>query len=682
MPNTNQNSIITKFAGIRPRYIVIISLVLIVVLFASGVIELRQAKKEIHFLMEEEATTLWASITKSATNAIYSFDEIELLVEERLFTVARMVARLDQNTKLTSTTLQQIVDANNVYRINLFDRHGKRILSNVPLGDDSLHQNDPHTAALRDILNGDARETALGFVNSRHPGEQRFAVAVARTSGGAIIVNIDAHSMLDFRRSIGVGRLMQDIGDYKNIAYLVLQDSSGILLASSDVARISSFSSDRFLMDAFKQQRQTSRFTSFKNKNVFEFVGPFVIDNESLGLLRIGLVTNHLNDAQDRIKRRLIIMSVVTGFLMLIVINFLTVNQNYRLINDAYRRIRTYSSNILQRMTDAVVAIGADTTLTMINTAALELFKSLSLQLQTPSPTQLRTLLPHLFETLETGQPITNIEHTITLDGKQHVLEISTSVIINSDGRVETAFAVIKDFTERRRLEESLQRQDKLVAMGQLASGVAHEIRNPLNSIGMISQRLNKEFEPTSDQEEYLQLTNSMVKEVRRINDIIQQFLKFAKPPKLNITPIDLSEIVREVAFLVTSQADQQHIKLHAELSRLPDLLFDVNQMKQALLNLLQNSMDAIGENGDIWLRTEMTSSDVKLHIKDNGAGIDELTLSKIFNLYFTTKSTGTGLGLSMVHQIISQHQGHIDVTSEPGVGTEFIITFPGDYHG
>jgi two-component system, NtrC family, sensor histidine kinase HydH len=678
MQTYTPTSFLHRFSGLRPRFVVIVSLVLIVALFITGMLELRQAKQEIHFLMEEEATTLWASITKSATNAIFAFDEIEQLVTDRLLTVARLVARLDQESRLTTASLAEIADANKVYRINIYSANRQRICSNVSVTSDSMHQEIPHHTAFTEIMNGTINEAILGLIDSRHPDEQRFAVAVKRPGGGAIVVNINARALLDFRKSIGVGRLLQDIGDFKNIAYIVLQDSSGILLASNGVIRMGNLSNDRFLESAFREQRQDSRYTKYDDINVFEFVGPFIVDDDNLGLLRIGLTTTHLVEANARIKRRLFIMLVVMGFLMLVVINFLTVNQNYQVINDAYRRIRSYSTDILQRMTDAVIAVDTHGMVTMLNSAAQQLFHSLQLQPQLSAPAQLHDLLPHLFQTLTDGKPIFHAEHVMVLNDRRHILEISTSVISDTNGNVESAFAVINDLSERRRLEESLQRNDKLVAMGQLASGVAHEIRNPLNSIGMISQRLNKEFSPTTESDEYNQLTTSMVKEVRRINDIILQFLKFAKPPKLQTTTLDLSEIVREVMFLMKSQADQQHIRLHDELMQLPPYPFDINLMKQALLNLMQNSLDAIDENGDIWLRTRHSANGLTLHVDDNGKGIDAATLPKIFNLYFTTKPTGTGLGLSMVHQIISQHKGRIDVTSAPGNGTQFTISFPG----
>jgi len=258
------------------------------------------------------------------------------------------------------------------------------------------------------------------------------------------------------------------------------------------------------------------------------------------------------------------------------------------------------------------------------------------------------------------------------------ITSISTSILYNDKGEIDSAFAVIKDLTEKRNLEETLQRKEKLTAMGQLASGVAHEIRNPLNAIGVISQRLNLEFKVKSDEEEYYELTNLMVQEVRRINQIIEQFLKFARPPKLVLMPTNLLELLESTISFIRSEAEANNVKILSDFQSVPALLLDQNQIKQALQNILRNSLEAIEGPGTIEVRTAMiNSSEVAIEIIDSGEGMNKETLSKIFNLYYTTKPKGTGLGLSLVHQIISQHNGRIEVGSEPGKGTRFVIYLP-----
>jgi len=663
---------------LQPRFILIISLVLLLVLFLSAFFELYQTKREIYQLLEEEAGTLMSAITRSGANAIYSFHQIEELIEEKLFTVARLVDHLDQEGKLSSQLLATIAAENDIYRINVFDRHGTKIKSSYP----AHRESNPYSVAtddhLQPIFNGQVSELVIGFRESRHEGEKRFAVAIKRVLGGAIVVNIDAKAILDFQKSIGVGRLMQDISDYENIAYLTLQDEEGLIIAAG-VTRINSIESDQFLQDALEKQVTISRIIRMNDTKVIEFVRPFVLYEETIGLFRIGINADRLDEANTRMRRRLIIMSIVMGLFILIAVNFLTVNQNYRIIHDAYRRIQAYSANILEHMADAVVAIARDRRIIMFNTAAAKLFRQrLEDVINKPCADNLAVTVSPLFQALEQGKTVSDEEKIILMGEKKIITLVSTSVLRDAAGAIESAFVVIKDVTEKIVLEETIKRKEKLTAMGQLASGVAHEVRNPLNAIGMISQRLHKEFEPKQDVAEYRELTKTVVSEVKRINEIIQQFLKFARPPGLDLRTTDVRQLLEDTALLVTAQADEKRIRITKDLQEIPHIALDQNQVKQALLNLLQNAIDAIENGGEIVLRTSVAADEsIRIDIIDNGIGMDEDTKSKIFNLYFTTKARGTGLGLSLVHQIVSQHNGRIEVESAPGKGTKFMLFFP-----
>jgi len=664
---------------IQPRYVIIISLLLIITLFLSALYELTNTKREIHHIMEEEAATLMEAVSISGANAIQSFHEIEKLVEEKLFSAAHLVDRLDRKNMLSQQELIAIAIENRIYRINIFNSRGEKVLAGSQAGHDSLSGHRPQLNYIRPILEGHVDEIVIGLKESQHPGEKRFAVAIKRSKGGVIVVNVDAKSMLDFRKSIGVGRLIQDIAEYEGIDYIVLQDREGLIIASKGLGRINSVNGDSFLLEALAQDTMSSRMFQIADHKIFEFVRPFILYDEPVGLLRIGLKTNHLKQAEVRIKRRLIIMSFVMGLFILIVLNFLTMNQNYRLINEAYRRIQTYSSNILEHMADAVIAIDRDKRITLFNYAATQLFKLPTEQVMNKTcRKEIKAGIPPLQQALEEGVTVKDLEKPIKLDNHQLITSISTSVLKNANGEIDSAFAVIKDLTEKRSLEENLQRKEKLSAMGQLASGLAHEIRNPLNAIGMITQRFNKEFEPTQDAEEYHQLTKTVVSEVRRINEIIQQFLKFARPPKLNLSRTNIIKLIESIILLVNAQAQQKGVEISKTLNTIPQLLIDQNQVKQALLNLMQNSIEAIEGEGQIQVRTDVSdNNEVIIEIADSGIGMDKATISKIFNLYFTTKPSGTGLGLSMVHQIISQHNGRIEVESEVGKGAKFLIYLP-----
>ena len=226
-----------------------------------------------------------------------------------------------------------------------------------------------------------------------------------------------------------------------------------------------------------------------------------------------------------------------------------------------------------------------------------------------------------------------------------------------------------------KKLEEAARRQEKLTAMGELASGVAHEIRNPLNTIGMIVQRLKREF-PVNDGE-YDSLLKIVRDEVSRMNKIIEQFLRFARPPSLQLEPTNMAEFLNEVILQIKSQVEDKGIQLEELIESLPEINIDKAQMKQALLNLILNAIEATSQGGKISIRAYSDAQEVRIEIADTGVGIPEENLAKIFDLYFTTKDTGTGMGLALVNRIIVEHGGRIEVSSQEGEGTKFILSLP-----
>jgi PAS domain S-box-containing protein len=268
-------------------------------------------------------------------------------------------------------------------------------------------------------------------------------------------------------------------------------------------------------------------------------------------------------------------------------------------------------------------------------------------------------------------------EHTIeTKAGKKIIIGGSTSIIRNTDESINTVVAVVRDLTAQRNTEEIHKRQEKLSAMGELAAGVAHEIKNPLNSIGITVQRFGKEFIPVNDKEEFLELVKTMKQEVNRVSEIINQFLKFARPAKVFKQAVNMQEFIYDVYKPFESLAIEKRIKFTYHCEEF-EAGIDSIQMKQALDNLLHNAFDAVDKEDEVKIESYSVDNYLIIKISDTGKGISEEQMSKIFNLYFTTKPHGTGLGLSIVNQIVAEHNGTIKVNSKINSGTTFTIEIP-----
>ncbi len=226
-------------------------------------------------------------------------------------------------------------------------------------------------------------------------------------------------------------------------------------------------------------------------------------------------------------------------------------------------------------------------------------------------------------------------------------------------------------------LEAEQARRERSFALGELASGVAHEIRNPLNAIGVVAQRLGREFTPTEGQDEYRQLTTVVRGEVSRINRIIEQFLLYARPAAPRPDNVDLAALVRDIAALVRGRFDVKGVALEVVAPERLDAVVDPDLVRQALHNLLDNALGACPQGAVTTIELRVDRGRALLTVRDTGPGIGAADLPRIFNLYHTTKPEGTGVGLAIVDQIAAQHGGRALVASEPGHGAAFTLELP-----
>jgi signal transduction histidine kinase len=232
-------------------------------------------------------------------------------------------------------------------------------------------------------------------------------------------------------------------------------------------------------------------------------------------------------------------------------------------------------------------------------------------------------------------------------------------------------------------MERRLEKAERLSSLGQLAAGVAHEIRNPLNAISMASQRLKREFMPADPEKaaEFQNMAGVIRDEIRRLNGIIEEFLTFSKSRRLEMREYPITEVLRKMTDLIREEAESRGIELKTEWSNEPVIIpMDVDKLQQALFNLVKNAMESISGEGSITisLRNEGRNSKV-VRISDTGCGMTTEEVEKIFNPEYTTKQKGLGLGLSLAHEIVRGHGGEIRVLSREKVGTTFEVVLPSE---
>jgi len=244
--------------------------------------------------------------------------------------------------------------------------------------------------------------------------------------------------------------------------------------------------------------------------------------------------------------------------------------------------------------------------------------------------------------------------------------------------RVEKEIELNKTVTLLRETRDQLIQKDKMSALGRMASGVAHEIRNPLNTISIAAQRLAGEFAPSDNQDEYLSFTRQIRLETKRLNEIITKFLALAHEEKERVRKINLADLVDQFIQLVKYDAGSVQIDLTVDVDASLEVAADPNNLKQVLSNLFNNAKEALnGEAGKISITGESVKGEALLKFADSGPGIPADSRDKVFTPFYTTKGEGTGLGLPTVYRIITDLGGDVRIEDSDLGGAEFVINLP-----
>ncbi len=262
---------------------------------------------------------------------------------------------------------------------------------------------------------------------------------------------------------------------------------------------------------------------------------------------------------------------------------------------------------------------------------------------------------------------------TTTKDGSKINWMVTTSPVIGTDHYI----LVQRDITEFKNLEKKLYNSQKLAALGQLSAGIAHEIRNPLSSIKMSLQILEKRMTPEGNDLKRFKIAQ---KEVEHLEELVNNVLVFAKPVDPKIVPADLIKVLEQAIALAEKVLHDKQVTIKLEVNEIPQVNVDMAMMTDAFLNIIRNAAEAVEEQGSIRIYARSIGSQppaVLVVVEDNGCGIDEEDMPHLFNPFFTKKKYGTGLGLSQVSKIVELHQGKIEIISEKDKGTKVCVTLP-----
>lgn len=262
-------------------------------------------------------------------------------------------------------------------------------------------------------------------------------------------------------------------------------------------------------------------------------------------------------------------------------------------------------------------------------------------------------------------------------NGEEVAMKVSGSQLLDPDGTRIGTVLILRDMREIRKMEKQLERALRMAALGSMAAGVAHEIRNPLGTLRGFAQFFGSRAEKESESRQYADL---MVSEVDRLNQTVSSLLQFARPREPNTIQIDIKRLLRKTEQLMQADFNSHSVSLqvnHIDKNKKIRLSGDPDLLLQVLLNLLKNAIHASSPGGKVTLEAWQDEQAVRLRVRDNGRGMDKEEQERMFDPFFTTRKKGTRLGLAVSHQIIEQHDGYFEVQTEPDKGTAITIILP-----
>jgi PAS domain S-box-containing protein len=280
---------------------------------------------------------------------------------------------------------------------------------------------------------------------------------------------------------------------------------------------------------------------------------------------------------------------------------------------------------------------------------------------------------------LENDESVTDREFALDHGGTTRILSCSLIPLVQA-GHIQGNILQLVDISEKRGREARLRRAESLASLTTLAAGVAHEIKNPLGSIGIHNQLIQKMVSQLDPEEadrinSYLTVIDE---EIERLNRIVVDFLFAVRPMDTKLEDGDLNALISDLLGFVQYELEQAGIEVVRDLDEeMPQLKIDPKYFKQAMMNLVKNAISAMPEGGMLRVSTQTRGDQVLLRISDNGVGMSPEVRDKIFEPYFTTKDFGSGIGLTLVYKVVKEHMGDISVMSKEGHGTTFTITLP-----
>ncbi len=495
-------------------------------------------------------------------------------------------------------------------------------------------------------------------------------------------------------------RFVNDTAESEDVLFIALYNRSGEFLAGSHrfVPDLHGLS----MMELEKRLSDEDESSSIENVpelgRIFLFVGRFNPLDSSwvhLRMLEVPSIPGVTEESDDEMSYYVLVgmdvsdldeavrhstgQFLLNGFMLLLLgtvgFYFLILMQGYFSARKALADVRQYTVDVIDGMAEGLISIDEKGIVRTVNN---EVEKMLTVKSRDLTGRHWENAfnggpLESIIDIISSGTPFYDRELVLSDKVRSHIAVTMIPVRSQAGGGGVVLF--LRDTGEVRALQARVRTSERLAALGRLVAGMAHEIRNPLNSIRGYSQHLKSRFDQESQEGRSIDI---IMKEVDRLNRVITELLDFSRPREPHLLEVDLNEIVGSAISLVEKESVSQGVKVVPDLAREGILINgEEDSLKQLLLNLFLNAFQALPEGGVLTVSTRYDNGQAVLTVSDTGSGIQEEDMDRIFEPFFTRKAEGTGLGLAIVHRIVQDHYGEIGVSSRLGKGTTFVLRFP-----
>ena len=516
------------------------------------------------------------------------------------------------------------------------------------------------------LIYDNTESTQLFGIDRELPLEEGPKGLAIRVKNGVIILFAPEPTSRE-REELTLGRMIGRLGENPEVRYLALQDTSGFIFATKTVRKMSSLTSDEFLQKVVETGEANSRYADFSGERVFELALNFPQMGRYKGILRIGFSAADY----DRLFRGYAFQIGAILVLVLIAAGGIIA------LSMTTRRLSAQvglSEAIVSEMNAACLAINPSGKISLINPVAVKLFGLSSREICGKSyvATFPEDILG-LQKVLKTKRAYIARTEIKTPSGVR-LLDISANKLVEGG-----AFAVAEDITDIIELKKEAASVEHLRALGELTAGVAHEIRNPLNAIGIVAQRLSAEFTPMEDEVEYLDMLKNLRVEISRLDNIVREFIGLSAPlaPNLSFKPID--PLLAEIEAAGRLRAEGSGIDFESKIDFSGHIEFDDDQLKKALLNLIKNAVEATPKGGKIKLKAYKLADELCISVWDSGPPVPNKIIEKLGKPFVSAgKEGGTGIGLFVTFRVAKDHGGRIEVdTGENGTDFRCVLPIP-----